>query len=1020
MSVQDPFQLDSYTTATSSITGRIIYINESPDKFLVSPDPDYGELRKATHWWNQASANLPTSRRVSPRFRKGVEQLGECNRPCEIAKTLNQLLNDQYDGQRSVATVKMQQSHVVQLLVRLWSSGIIAWPAISRGPLQPLIFDVKNPGLQEHTTRILGHINRYLDRGATEDGAAFRFLFDHLLSRVGIVEIGDITPETMYFTRERTRLKRRFFSNVAKAILSALREEHYEHAINLSPEHFGFFQNKMGRLARDENFNWLTDADPDMRHWANLCIEHLEKNRGNYKKRKAAMNVFMRHFLENPELPRNPMQYFDIRKKPHVIFNILEKSGRQTMGIIREFLDEVLNRICVDTDDNETPTLIPGFAIPIPKRSYKGINKGETHREVMPTRLINLAARILTEDDFALAKEIGRLKDTFFWLNPETNELESVWSPVRAYGILLKLMLPMRTFQMRVLDSGEGDTLRYTSTGKWITNDGNHRPPVDAKVQNGVFRRYVRKDKSDGCVLFFNTNKTNDIDDEEKGFVMQWEHRDALSIMVKLRDWQEKYNPIKAPTPWTEILEFQRDKHIDDLKKMGLSFFLFRDPTETTRPDLPLTDGRLRGLWLRLMDEMERRLAESGQTMSNGQPIKLILTRDIYGYPSSAVFDLHGLRVSIITALYEEGVPIEFIMKIVGHQTVLMTLYYTKISPEALSRRLDEAVAARQKKAQAEMAGFVSRATLDELKKAVAYNHPSALEAANSATGLGFLVMDHGICSTCAKRCHEGLVAEESTTATINFLPVPGGASNCVRCRFFITGPAFLFGMEAHVNDIFYRLRKASETFEDSQNNFDRLVDEQAEAIGSGKPFTKQRELEIAETAFEASTAAVDELALSAHAGYRLVEQCIHLSHKRKKGEVTLVAAGGVHEIEAVLSDGHEFDQLNRICTAATIYDGLNIDWLKPNLERSRLFDRMLRNSGLDARFFMLDDKTALRVANAMGDFLYSRLPPDTVHALIDGKTTLQAIGLEKSFIQELKRIEPKKVAGMGLLERVR
>lgn len=1017
MSAQDVFQLDNYSTATSSITGRLIYINESLDKFLVSPNPNYEELRDAADWWSQKCADLPAVHRPPPGFRRGAEQLNQCTQPSEIAQTLNQMMHVQYGENRSKKTIAAQQWIIVQLLVRLWSSCIIAWPVITRGPLQGPKFDLNNPGLENGALHFLCHINLYLDRGTTDDRNDFNFVLDHLLSRAGIVEIGDITPQTVYFTRERTRLKR-FVSTGVKAILSALREEHYDHAINWSPEHFGFLLNKMGRLARDEEFNWLTDADPDMRHWAGLAIEHLKKNRTNFKKRKSSMNVFMKHLLENTGLPRNPVQYFDVRNKPHVIFDIPGKLGRSTMTIISEFLEEVLKKVCIDTDDNEIPILIPGFANPIPKRTYRGVNKGETHREVMPTGLINLAARILSEDDFAWAKEVGKVKDTFRWVNPETLELESVWSPVRAICILLKLMLPARSFQMRVLDSGEGDTFRYTSKHTWEKNVGIHRPTAKSKsVENGVFRQYVKKDGSKGCVLFINTNKTNDIDSEEKGYVMQWEHRDALSYLVKLRDWQEKYNPVKAVTPWTEILELQRDKHIDDLKAMGSSFFLFRDPTETTRPDLPLTDARLRHLWLKLMDELEKRLAQSGQTSKSGQPIKLILTRDENGQPMSAVFDLHGLRVSIITALYEEGVPIEFIMKIVGHQTVLMTLYYTRISPELLSRQLDEAMIKRQKKAQADMAGFVSRATIEELKNAVAYNHPSALEAANSATGLGFLVMDHGICSTCAKRCNEGLVSEDTTTSTIKFLPVPGGASNCVRCRFFITGPAFLFGLEAHVNELFYRLRKTSETFEESQNKFDTLVDEQAEALGSGSLFTKQREVEVAETAFEASIAAVDSLALSVQAGYRLTEQCLYLAKKRRKGEVTLVAAGGIEEIEAVLSDGHEFDQLNRVCTAATIYDGLNIDWIKPNLERARLFDRMLRNSGLEARFYILDDKTALHAANAMGDFLYSRLPADTVHALIDGKTTLKAIGLDKSFIRELKKMEPKKVAGASLLE---
>ena len=120
---------------------------------------------------------------------------------------------------------------------------------------------------------------------------------------------------------------------------------------------------------------------------------------------------------------------------------------------------------------------------------------------------------------------------------------------------------------------------------------------------------------------------------------------------------------------------------------------------------------------------------------------------------------------------------------------------------------------------------------------------------------------------------------------------------------------------------------------------------------------------------------------------------------------------GGTGQLEAVLSEGHEFEQINRICTNATLFDGLNINWQQPNLERARLFDRMLRNSGHEPRFSLLEDDDALRVANAMGQFLYARLDARTVHALIDGRTTLRAIGLEKAFVAQLEHLEPKTLA---------
>lgn len=111
-----------------------------------------------------------------------------------------------------------------------------------------------------------------------------------------------------------------------------------------------------------------------------------------------------------------------------------------------------------------------------------------------------------------------------------------------------------------------------------------------------------------------------------------------------------------------------------------------------------------------------------------------------------------------------------------------------------------------------------------------------------------------------------------------------------------------------------------------------------------------------------------------------------------------------------MLSECHAFEQLHRLCVGATFYDGLSIDWRRPNLERARLFDRILRASGHEARFSLLDDDDALRIANAMGQFLYARLDKDAVHALVDGRTTLRVIGLEKPFLAQLATLTPRSV----------
>lgn len=1003
------FQTNLYTKAISELTQRTIYINDSLDSYLISPSCNLQSVAMVASDWRGRVESLRAEHKPPPSLREAVGSLERCHSIQDLQICLNKILLDEFESKFSTSSIKGKQRFFVELMVSLWSIGAIAWPAKVQVPFSNPFISLDNPGFHSKDLNYLAKIKNYVFKGGSDDAMNFRFVLDHLLSRANIQEIGDITPKTFYLEQSRNRMKK-LKGSAVQAILSVLRSEYHEVAIGWSPEDFGLYKKKMGNLRRDDDFEWLLTQDPNMETWIDLAKVHLQNNPTNYRKRRSSINNFFQHYLEHTELPRNPMEYFDIHRRPASLYFLDDNKSRQTMSVVNDFLDDVLVTVCTQPNDSDMPVLMPGFANPLPRLSYKNVNKGETHREAMPTRLINLAAHILTENDFSWPKKIGKMTDTFRRENKDTGLIETIWSPVRVYLLLIKLTLPARTHQVRMLDSGEGDTYRFEKEGIWTANDGPHSPKIGAQkdTENGVFRRYKRKDGSFGSVLYFNTNKTADIDSISQGYVMPWEKLDALRIFAELRDWQEKYNPVKNPTNWTDVQELKRVKHVDDLKKMGSSYFLFRDPCHKSRPDSPITDVRIRGLWLRLMEEMEQRLADSGQTLPNGDPIKLVLTRGKNDVPQSAVFDLHSLRVSIITAMYEEGVPPEYLMKIVGHASVLMTLYYTKINAETLTLRMDDALLERQRKSQAEMVGFIKRSSRQELESAIAFTSPASLDAATSMTGAGFLVMDHGICPVSAKRCHEGLSVPDAGALSTKFQAVPGGASNCVRCRFFMTGPAFLPGLEAHVNDLAYRLKNSSKVFEDAQKRFDVLSDCQAASLSEGVPFHKQRDLEISETSFESALAEVDRIALSLQAAYCLTEQCIEIASETKGDGVALVAVGGVGQIEAVLSEAHEFDQLTRICTGATFFDGLNINWKQPNLERARLFDRMLRNSGIEPRFSMLSDEDALHVCNAMGNFLYARLGAKSVHDLIDCNTTLKAAGIEKAFIDKLEAIKPK------------
>ena len=120
------------------------------------------------------------------------------------------------------------------------------------------------------------------------------------------------------------------------------------------------------------------------------------------------------------------------------------------------------------------------------------------------------------------------------------------------------------------------------------------------------------------------------------------------------------------------------------------------------------------------------------------------------------------------------------------------------------------------------------------------------------------------------------------------------------------------------------------------------------------------------------------------------------------------MATGGTAEIELVLEEAHPFEQVHRICCSATFFDGLNIEWRQPNLERMRFFDRMLAGAGHAPVFtFIESEEEALRIGTEMGNFLLSRLSRDELGALVNGHTTMKALGLDEEFSSRLDSLAP-------------
>jgi len=379
-----------------------------------------------------------------------------------------------------------------------------------------------------------------------------------------------------------------------------------------------------------------------------------------------------------------------------------------------DFIDWVLENYFSVEDDNGNRIVLPEYCNPIPLDLPDGVvlrdKLDESNKNALPYRYIKQLRTILCPKDANHFKDWKwaheALEGSGDWLivdpsiiknddpdcvwrkreiskhDQKLKELPEIvyelWSPVRAVVIYTKLLVPLRTYQVRMLDSSEADTFRYEQpkrqeVGQWNLNHGFLREGSEKyPVRRGVFRQFFDSETKIPLTGFYiNTNKTADInkDERSKGYEIPWQYEEALYWMAKLRNWQEKYNPIEKPTAWTE-LEKQHLGHAKDisiLKQMGATCFLFRNAAEEDK-DKPIQNRRLDALWARLLLRLEK---QCETVASNENKLKFVKDKYTTFYP------LHSLRVSLITAYaLEGGVPMPILSKcIVGHARLVMTLY---------------------------------------------------------------------------------------------------------------------------------------------------------------------------------------------------------------------------------------------------------------------------------------------------------------------------------------------------------
>lgn len=780
--------------------------------------------------------------------------------------------------------------------------------------------------------------------------------------------------------------------------------------LKINPHRIDGYERKEDILYKPSPFETISELGFDA--WVDIANRWTKTGR-NRDVRILSIRDFLIYLISNDGLPQHPYEIFLLGSRvvplaPHI--EMLALSRRKSAeSVITKFFDEVLIDTCYDRDE-ETGELIPilselKFRNPYaysdvvdtyqyrPNESTKppldfiyieqarkylvpDIVSAKDGSETICKSFLQLhhAQKLFHGDWVKVDKSLYELaledpncptrtrKISSLKYGRRTEVVYEIWSPVRTMAMYVLLSLPLRGIQIVYLDSGEADEYKLVENSSelvWVKNDN----PLAGQLKN---RGFLYKNQNDTIGMKVSTNKTSYYDG---GYNVPYIPEDVVRWMIRLRDWQSKYNPLTEPTQWLEIKHPRKvDKKL--MQKRGAQCFLFRDMDTTERGNnhvgsQPMTTNKafktpLAKLLYQIQDN------ELPLTSKQRESDSFTAYRSIY--------TPHSLRVSHISALLFEGDGIDpiIVQKLVGHANLVMTIYYAKIGHERMREKLDvkykEVAANAQKQYQLRL----MEKSIEEAKGELIFSTGcDSLEWEKSAIRF----KDFGLCPVANGLCHEGGPKINSEKLTSSHTP----ARSCFQCRFFITGPGFIAGLLAKGNEI--NIAKAS-----SLKNISILKSEE-NALKKKKKVTEDKGLTTTDIKLEIKNKrsvreeAEDRLALRSKdqaAVFKFVVLSIRLMNQQIKSKdtndnpMTLILNRPEVELKCELEESSEFRTLAEVCDDAQFFD--SVDDSEAVLRREKLLDNMLEKNGLSPMFYKLNDEQSRFIGNQMQKVLLSRL----------------------------------------------
>ena len=786
-------------------------------------------------------------------------------------------------------------------------------------------------------------------------------------------------------------------SNMAGVSANAIYKvavDHFGHELLKRPEARLFLNSLRLQSIGVDAFNWtfrptsfntqvaskllgmpVTEVPEHVRSWANQLRELLPMFKVKaIDQVENALNLWL-IFLMTLDPRDAPTDFQSINRIKHI-----HDVRKEHTNTFRQFLDSLVPKDSRDMGNKALSSFRKAFYLASVRDGFQHIRnpiedkidvlsrKATKRADVTPRKPLEMEAWELIvqknrENGYAFARSMGPKLYHYTLRNPDTDEYERVFWPAEAIIVDIILNSGMRLISARWLDSGEGDEETLdTSSLKMVPNThpaamvGRDEAFLQLASLPGVEQRKV-------VGMKVGLNKTG------KQFVIPWTDPAIVEAVLMMQALQAKYNPISFPVKPIEGGTRQLTRGTED--QFPEIFPLFRDPANEMK--MAVSEEKVRTYWKKLL-----RACQPAVNELFGHEYPLI-------DDDGMVFDLHALRVTMVSNLLEAGVSIEIVQDLVGHATWVMTWHYNGRRSSMLHGAMQE-VMAKRAEAHDALASGDREAILQYADDAVVpdfvQDHVGKnmlLQYAERRNLAPFSVFVHGICpgglcSTGGERITKG-----------RYKPVWRERA-CSLCRYRVTGPKFLQGILNHLNNMMAEMRLSAKRAEDLGDKIERIEAE------TGKPAHALRRAQRAESGFRDSLSkeyAAEKRVLA------IIQQVTSAAaakgHSAERILLPSVPNFDISQLEYGLARVHEFELMFMLFKETQILPASIMDiplGVEENVNAT--IRKILRANDMSEIAYRIAPADETELCIKVGEALLKEYPdPDLFQRVVEGKVRL-------------------------------